>query len=593
MKRFRLGALALLTTALVTAGVAAASGTVAQKSFVFSAEWTGTQTLTWTVDGKPPYGGASCAAGDQSFIGPTRGSGRLSFTFSGRDGYVPGLVLRGGQVALGGGGDGPLHGTMEGKWRAYVKSEGYWDPSDRCDINATLGPPYDEDLIDPTDKCGSFSGRGHFGFDWRGGKLHVDGSAGSLNPPVDSECPLLKAWPSASESVLLDQLDPFVLAESSVPLSAREVQSGETISRTNTITMTSSPSDPWGLVHGEVVDTWTLTLIPRVKRLRAVPEASAALRGDVAKLDGSKSTGDIVSYVWTFKAADGCGDVSTRPGARKSGKQVTIKPLCPVAATLKVSDGHDSDSATVTVPVLPRTSDWTTPPVKHEEVLRDERVSDPPFIHPGSTYGITLGENVAACEPGSLGPPMLCPPARGGTGLGGRYTLAAVDDPGGPFDGYFYVASAPLTVERLGILNYWFLPGSPAFVANQPNFWDYNASHQVQVGGALQNVDLQGLRRAMSAHEGMGLPGQLATGHSGRLQAWLRDEEGDPRRALETKFGRSKATLQRVVDNELATISAALALATKDPLPVIWRGQVWFYDREDSVWRQDELTVGG
>jgi len=77
------------------------------------------------------------------------------------------------------------------------------------------------------------------------------------------------------------------------------------------------------------------------------------------------------------------------------------------------------------------------------------------------------------------------------------------------------------------------------------------------------------------------------------LQAWLRDEEGDPRRAIESKFDRLDKTLQSKVDRELGTISTALALASKDPLPVIWQGQVWFYDREDNVWRQDELTVGG
>jgi hypothetical protein len=188
---------------------------------------------------------------------------------------------------------------------------------------------------------------------------------------------------------------------------------------------------------------------------------------------------------------------------------------------------------------------------------------------------------------------MLCPPTRGGTGLGGRYTLAAVRDRGGPFDGYFYVATAPLTIERLGILNYWFLPGAPAFVLNQPNFWDYNQSHPVVVGDASQDVDLLGLRSAMSAHEGMGRPGRLATGHSGRLQAWIWDEEGDPRRALESMVGPRKRTLQDKIDQELATISSALSLATKDPLPVIWQGQVWLYDRDNSVWRQEELTIGG
>ena len=51
--------------------------------------------------------------------------------------------------------------------------------------------------------------------------------------------------------------------------------------------------------------------------------------------------------------------------------------------------------------------------------------------------------------------------------------------------------------------------------------------------------------------------------------------------------------MQRQVDQKLAGPSTDLFVATKDPLPVVWRGQVWFYDREDTIWRQEELTIGG
>ena len=58
-------------------------------------------------------------------------------------------------------------------------------------------------------------------------------------------------------------------------------------------------------------------------------------------------------------------------------------------------------------------------------------------------------------------------------------------------------------------------------------------------------------------------------------------------------FDPNQRTLQRRVDQKLAAVSTDLFVASKDPLPVIWRGQVWFYDREDSIWRQEEVTIGG
>jgi hypothetical protein len=560
--------------AVLLSSVAAASPATHGAKLAFAIEFTASQTVTWSVDEK--IGDiVACVRADGSwdFLAPVRGGGELNWTFTASaDNFGRRLT-------------GPVRGSIQGTYGVF-DSEGDWEPGTppECRRDDFLK----EDRLAPTGGCGPFATRGWADVGVQAGKLLVE--AGVFHGFANKlRCPFLVD--QAGDDT--EDLTPFSLVDSSVPLSSSELASGKVIRRSKQTVVSKTFPRQRGVYKIRQVNTWTVTLIP-AGTLLAVPEASGAVRGAAATLDGSKSRGRITSYAWTFRAAD-CGNVTTKAGARKTGEKVTIKVLCPVAAKLTVSDASKTDSATVTVPVTPR--EFKTPPVKHTELLKDDRVSDPPFVHPGSNYGINLGLNVAACDEKSTGRPMLCPPLRsvGGTltGLGGRYTFARVDDRGGPFDGFFYVATAPLTIDRSGILNFWVLPGSPPFVANQPSFWDYNSTHRVVVGGANQAVDLAGLRAAMSAHEGMGRPGQLSTGHSGRLQAWINDEDSDPRRVIEGMFGPNQRTLQRQVDQKLAGISTELFVATKDPLPVIWRGQVWFYDREDSIWRQEEVTIGG
>jgi hypothetical protein len=562
---------------LFTTGLA--SPATVDRRLVFAIELEASQTLSWSVDQKVVAGPFGCLSGGSSwdFVAPARGSGEMTWRFSASTDRLRGRRLKA-----------PARGSVQGTY-GLLETQGRWEPSSPPQGCLTDFPR--QDRLEPTSGCGPFASKGWADVWIEGGKLLVE--AGIYHDFVRRlRCPFIPEGAGREDG----EVTPFNFMLTSAPVSQRELSSGKVIRRTKRIDIVEKVPLPGGETKTRLVNTWTVTLIP-AGALLAVPEASEALRGETATLDGSKSKGRITSYVWTFRAAAGCGNVGTKAGAKKTGKKAVIKVLCPVAAKLTVSDGSNSDSATVTVPVTPRTKGFTTPPVKHEELLRDDRVSDPPFVHPGANYGIKLGLNVAACDERSTGQPMLCPPPRvvGGksTGLGNRYTFARVDDRGGPFDGFSYVATAPLTIERIGILNYWVLPGAPRFVANQPNFWDYNSTTPVVVGGTNKAVDLAGMRAAMSAHEGKGLPGQLSTGHSGRLQAWIKDEDSDPRRLIEDKFKPDEKALQQLVDQKLAAISTELFVAMRDPLPVIWRGEMWFYDREDSVWRQEDLTIGG
>jgi hypothetical protein len=345
--------------------------------------------------------------------------------------------------------------------------------------------------------------------------------------------------------------------------------------------------------HGVV--TWNLVgqADESCDELKARASARTALRAARVMLDGSASTpkGCIRAYKWSFAPGANCRAAALKPST-KSGPTPTIVPLCSLGATLTVV-GDNGKRATVSteIRVLPREAGFRTPRVEHEEKREeDPRIDDPPFTHDGEDYGarnggIVIGTNVSACRDGSRGPPFLCPDVGSGTGLGKRYTLATVHDPGGPFDGFSYVESAPLTIERLGILNYWFLPGGPPVAPGKRSFFDYNRLH---------GTDVRGFLTAASVHEGMGRPARLSTGHSGRLQAHISvpDREFDPRRILESRFGRARNRLRDDLDRELSDISVLLATATRDPLPEIWSGKLWLYDPELERWVKEDWKVG-
>jgi len=130
----RLAGLAL--AAFLLTGAAAAGGTVKRKPLLFTVEVSGSQAVTWALDEKVPHAGAICLGsggvelGAQSWMVPVRGSGRLRYTFAGREENV-----QGDSVDL----KAPTHGTIHGTDGIYWKSEGYWDPYNCCDWDPPIG----------------------------------------------------------------------------------------------------------------------------------------------------------------------------------------------------------------------------------------------------------------------------------------------------------------------------------------------------------------------------------------------------------------------------------------------------------------------
>ncbi len=318
-------------------------------------------------------------------------------------------------------------------------------------------------------------------------------------------------------------------------------------------------------------------------------------RASEVTLDGSGSTGEITRYSWRFIPGEACPKTTILSNSVKVGSTPAVVPLCTLGVTLTVFDAQGrKSSASTEIRVRGRTRGFRMPNVMHaESTAKSPLIDDPPLYHPGIDYGnpkdgrTTLGLNVSACTKEPVTRPILCPAANDvASRLGKQYTLAQVRDPGGPFDGFSYVSGTTLTIERLGILNYWFTPGAPPVAPGKPNWWTWNQ---------FNGVDVAGFLAAISAHEGMGLPGRLETGHSGRLQQWITKENGrfDPRHLIENYFDRDAKSLQNRVDIELGAIDVVLddESADRPDAAPIWSGSVWLYDPEDDMWRLRHTSI--
>jgi hypothetical protein len=354
---------------------------------------------------------------------------------------------------------------------------------------------------------------------------------------------------------------------------------------------------------------WTWSLTPQVPPLRAVPGGPYTVgRGGVVHLDGSSSTpaNEITSYEWTF-TPNGCpAGVALDPHAAKRGARPEVVALCPLKVTLTVSDGSRTASATTTIRVNPRK--WSTPVAQRPYSSTDPGFNPPPpRIYSRLVGGVfrpeldrSLGLNVSACtgasRAGRGGPDeLVCPLRHSGSWAAHGFSLTErpVHDPGGPFDGFYYVNSSSFQIVRQGLLNHWIEPGSPPDEGAATNFYDFNQQHGTEIAGYLAAVE---------QHEGFGKPGVPRSGHTLAIKEALAttgssQEPVDPRALAERQFGRNRAGLIRAVDALVNADQQVLYKAAEDPLPVIWEGEAWVWSPKhggDDEWKQfvDKIGLG-
>ena len=185
-------------------------------------------------------------------------------------------------------------------------------------------------------------------------------------------------------------------------------------------------------------------------------------RGERVELDGSGSSpvSQITSYKWTFSAPVGCAeDVVPRPGAVKHGKGPSVVALCTVKVTLTVSDGQSQASKSTTIKVTPR----QLGAIEFDQTGEGggERAR-----FPFQAGGLVFGFNRCAVEWAKsqnenaddhwLHPPASKEPVE----------FRQVNDPGGPFNDYWFVEDHRLKVDRVVIVNSQIAPGGNVFENN-------------------------------------------------------------------------------------------------------------------------------
>ena len=207
--------------------------------------------------------------------------------------------------------------------------------------------------------------------------------------------------------------------------------------------------------------TWNLSAKP-VEEVKAIHGPYAGVRGDDVTLDGTRSKGKNLTYEWTFEQSGFGGPNNT---VKLTGARVKVKLLSSTKVRLKVSDGDQSDSQTVTARIKAR--DWKTTEVQHEpekKYFTDKTAMSTEF-HTVHFFG--GGNRCAEHESMETGNEHYLHPTMKEGWEDTVYTTQQVTD-GGPFDGLFYVekGTEKLRVKRRSWINTDLLPSSAMARAN-------------------------------------------------------------------------------------------------------------------------------
>jgi hypothetical protein len=259
----------------------------------------------------------------------------------------------------------------------------------------------------------------------------------------------------------------------------------------------------------------------------------SVLRGQRVTLDGSKSApgGEITSYEWTFASAE-AGDPDTpncpiRDGVRTPGAKVSITVLCPITATLTVSDGDRTDSDTVPITVVPRRFKpipYLKPQERHDleaELRLRRRLCE----------DCLFGKDVDARAPRSQ--QIIHRPRD-------PFSAAQAPHDGGPFDGMWYTTGHAYVVQRRARINKQLFPRS----------YTYRLNRDTHTLGQLNLV-----RDQVIAHEQT---------HERLIAKAMRSPKFRPQDQIEASVAADQPRLRSVVDGWVGTAETLLCQATTE-----------------------------
>jgi hypothetical protein len=320
---------------------------------------------------------------------------------------------------------------------------------------------------------------------------------------------------------------------------------------------------------------------PAPKKLKANPGGPYTTeRGTPLQLDGSKSTGSITKYTWTFSPGTGCPAGLSLGSAELTGSQQAATFLCPVTAKLTVTDGKDTDSASVPVSVTPRS--WETPFKTSGEGFDTGDMATPPWYNSlsGKYEG---GANICGpCEgTADESSNLLHPPPKGGSWeTGGGYEIAKVEEPDKPFDGYWYVAKYEVEMNRKTVVNPNILPlasGGKELPYGMGNFYQHNLDAKYDIDGYLA-----GIRK----HE---------KDHTDRMKQALRS--ADPAKEIEKIVEKDKDAVKKSADTKLHDTEKLVCQKSSDasqpPMAKTWTGKLLFPTADTNQWKEGAVDVGG
>jgi len=210
-------------------------------------------------------------------------------------------------------------------------------------------------------------------------------------------------------------------------------------------------ADAWGKPHQSIRDDI-------YEKLKAVPGGPYRIkRGQKVQLDGSGSRPKkkISTYTWNFEP-DCPGADATDPGVAANpktlqGKKVEIVAVCRTKVSLTVSGDGTPDTASTGIRVGGKIND-----VKFSQAKKPASAN---FPFDTSLGTFVFGFNRCSVEWGDFQDPDLPDHWLHKPADGLDVDTKQVHDPGGPYDGYWYVTGQNLKVTRQIIINSKLLPG--------------------------------------------------------------------------------------------------------------------------------------
>jgi hypothetical protein len=214
-----------------------------------------------------------------------------------------------------------------------------------------------------------------------------------------------------------------------------------------------------------------------------------------------------------------------------------------VRATLTVSDGAGTATATALVTVEPRTFAPMT--LVHHSQPRKLNDAALTVSSGGSCLFCVFGRNVCTLD-GVTGEQRSGHLIHGGLVKAPGYRTARMHDPGGPSDGLYYVASHTLKLDRTSLINAKLWPGGSVYRVNHGD----SARHAAGVASLFGSI---------RAHEQY--HSELVREELGRLNA----QKKDPVTAIERLVRAGSRGLTTAADNAILAADAKLRAATTEP----------------------------